>query len=54
MRYFAKRLTEASTWAGLALAVSQGARAWATKDPVAACAAIGGVVAILVPEKQPA
>lgn len=45
-----QRLKEPSTWAGLALLLTQAAQAWATKDPQAIGATAAGVAAILMPE----
>lgn len=48
----ANRLKEPSTWAGLALIVSQGMQAYATKDPVAIGSVFAGIAAVLMPERK--
>lgn len=54
MRFFLQRLTEPSTWAGLAIIAAQAANAWATKDPAAIGTVAAGVASVLLPEKKPA
>jgi len=54
MNYFLKRLKEPSTWAGIGLLVSQAVSAYSTRDPVAIVSVIGGVAAVLAPEKAAA
>lgn len=51
MSYIINRLTEASTWAGIGLVITQAAQAWATKDPQAIAAVLGGLLAVLTKEK---
>lgn len=46
------RLSEPSTWAGIAAIVGAGAQAWATKDPSAIGATLAGLLAMFIPEKQ--
>ena len=50
MGFFKARLREPSTWAGLGLTVYSLAQAWATKDPAAIAAAVGGIIATVAPE----
>lgn len=45
------RLYEPSTWAGLALIISQAANAYATKDPAAIGSVFAGLAAVFLPEK---
>lgn len=45
------RMREPSTWVGVAVVLSQGAQAWATRDPHAIAAALAGVVGIVAPER---
>jgi len=52
MGYFFKRLSEPSTWAGLAVLAGSAANAWATKDPAAIASCLGAAAAIIAPEKQ--
>jgi hypothetical protein len=54
MGFFKARLREPSTWAGLGLSVYTIAQGIATKDPATFAAAIGGVIAALVPESKKA
>jgi hypothetical protein len=49
---FVRRLSEPSTWAGIAALIAAGAQAAATRDPSAIGAVIGGAMAILLPEKK--
>lgn len=46
------RLSEPSTWAGLALIASQGVTAWTTRDYAAMGATLGGLAAVLLPERK--
>jgi len=54
MSYLKNRMTEASSWAGLASILAMGAQAWATKDPQAIGATVAGLVAFLTPDRGPA
>ena len=54
MKWFIARLSEPSTWAGIAVFASQILPAIATHNPVAIIAAVGGAVAAVTPEKAPA
>lgn len=51
--YLKNRLSEPSTWAGVALLLAQAAQAVATKDPQAIAAVVAGAAAVLLPEKKP-
>ena len=50
--FLKNRLSEPSTWAGIALLAAQAAQAWATKDPQAIGAVVAGAAAVLLPEKK--
>lgn len=50
-RELAARLREPSTWAGLGLAVTTGAQAWATHDPQAIGATVAAVLAVVLRER---
>lgn len=45
-----RRLKEPSTWAGVALALGMGHQAWQTGDMASVGAALGGLLAMLLPE----
>ena len=47
-----RRLSEPSTWAGLALIASQGVTAWTTRDYASMGATLGGLAAVLLPERK--
>jgi hypothetical protein len=49
--FFASRMKEPSTWAGVAAVIGSAAHAAATKDPAAIGATVAGIVAMLQPEK---
>lgn len=44
-------ITVPSTWAGLAAIFTTGAHAWATRDPQAIAATLGGLLAVFLPER---
>ena len=52
MKFLVARLSEASTWAGIAAVAVNATAAYATKDPQAIAATFAGLVAVLVPEKR--
>lgn len=45
-----QRIKEPSTWAGIALALGMGSQAWETGNMAQVGAALGGLLAILLPE----
>lgn len=45
-----QRIKEPSTWAGIALALGMGSQAWKTGDMASVGAALGGLLAVLLPE----
>lgn len=51
MSWIINRLREPSTWAGIGLIVTQAAQAWATRDPSAVVAVLGGILAAVAKEK---
>lgn len=51
-QYLLQRMSEASTWAGLAAIMGTAVQAVATRDPQAIAATVAGVVAVLVPEAR--
>lgn len=52
MQVIKNRLSEPSTWAGIAALIGTAAQAWATKDPQAIGAVLAGVLAVIVPERK--
>lgn len=51
MQAIKNRLREPSTWAGIAALIGTAAQAWATRDPQAIAAVVGGALAVVLPEK---
>lgn len=52
MNTILSRMREPSSWAGLALLISQAAQAFATRDPASIGAVVAGVAAIVIPERK--
>ncbi len=52
MNWIINRLREPSTWAGVGLVITQAAQAWATRDPSAIMAVLGGLLAMATSEAK--
>lgn len=48
-----QRLSEPSSWAGIAAIIAAGAQAAQTKNPEAIGAVVAGVLALVMPERRP-